>query len=560
MRPRRQGIWRLVCLPSLLSLVAAACGSDEGKSGASTPTTAGAVPTGGTLVLGAEQEGGCTDWMAACAASGWFFWTIGALTMPRTYAVEKSGNGWAARPTGVLSGDATLTIAPKQVVTYRINPQAKWSDGTPITSKDFKFTWEQVAKGTEIYDRTGYDRIETVDDSRPDTAVVTFKEPFAEWRTTLFAGNYGIYPSHLVKDHSELANGYTFSGGPWKLDHWTRGSEWALVPNPNYWGEKPKLDKVVFKLISDTSAAFQAFKAGEVLGIYPQPQLDAVDQITAGLPQAKAQYSDQTANSEALWMNMGRPPFDDLNFRIAVAYSIDRDAVVNRLFGQLGITKALQTLTPTILSPFASTNAFAGYKKDPAKVNDAMTRAGWRKGGDGIWERGGQKAAFEMKSTTGNKRRELTEQIVQQNLKEAGFSVTINNQRSGDLFGDQLPKGDFQMALFATVLTTFYPANCNLFCSKNVPTAANGFSGQNRTRTSVAELDTHYGRVEAELDEQAAQAANKKGDEALAASVPILPLVLLPNILLTSTKIVGQVESNPIQGPFWTMWSWGLQA
>ena len=91
-----------------------------------------------------------------------------------------------------------------------------------------------------------------------------------------------------------------------------------------------------------------------------------------------------------------------------------------------------------------------------------------------------------MKTTTGNKRRELTEQILQQELKEAGFTMTINNQRSGDLFGDQLPKGDFQIALYAQVLTSLYPSGCNLFCSKNIPTAANQFSGNNWTRTPTA--------------------------------------------------------------------------
>ncbi len=559
-RPIRKTNWRLLCLPLMLAVVAAACGSDDDGDGggASSDTTSVAVPSGGTLVLGAEQEGDCADWMGSCGGTSWFFWSWGAITMPRAYSVEPAGDGWVAKHTSLLTGPATLTTSPKQVVTYTINPAAKWSDNTPITSNDFKFTWEQVATGSNIYDRTGYDKIESVDNSVPGTAVVTFKEPYADWRTTLFGGNYGIYPAHLVKDHAEIANGYTWSGGPWKLDHWTKGTEWVIVPNENYWGEKPKLDKVIFKFISDTSAEFQAFKAGEVLGIYPQPQLDAVDQINAGLPNAKAQYTDQTGNAEGLWMNAGKAPFDDLNFRVAVAYSIDRDAIVNRLFGGLGVTKALQTMTAPILAPFASTNAFAQYKKDLTKVNEAMTKSGWTKGSDGIWEKDGQKAAFEMKTTSGNKRRELTEQILQQDLKEAGFTMTINNQAAGDLFGDQLPKGDFQIALYAQVLTSFYPSNCNLFCSKNIPTAENNFSGQNWTRTNVADLDTHYGLTETELDEPKAQAANKKGDDALAAAVSMLPLDPLPNILLTSTKIVGPVADNPIQGPFWMMWGWGL--
>jgi peptide/nickel transport system substrate-binding protein len=558
----RSRSWRLCAVLVLLTLVAAACGGDddEGDQAAQPETTVSQdVPAGGTLVLGAEQEGDCMDWMGSCGGTSWFFWTVTVQTMPRAYSVEKAGDGWTARPTSLLTGEATLETTPRQRVTYRINPAAKWSDGTPITSRDFRFTWDQVANGTDIYDRSGYDKIESVDDSRPDTVVVTFKEPYADWKTTLFGGNYGIYPAHLVRNHSELNDGYTFSGGPFKLDHWTKGTEWVLVRNDNYWGEKPKLDRVIFKLISDTSAEFQAFKAGEVLGIYPQPQVDAIDQINAGLPDAKAQYTDQTGNAEALWMNNGKAPFDDINFRMAIGYAIDRDAIVNRLFSGVGVTKSLQTVTAPILAPFASSQAFATYKKDLNRVNQLMTQSGWAKGSDGIWAKGGQQATFEMKTTSGNKRRELTEQILQQQLREAGFNMTINNQRSGDLFGQQLPQGDFQIALYANVLTSFYPSNCNLFCSKNIPTSENGFSGNNWTRTRHPELDANYGRVETELNEAAAQAANKRGDDVLAQQAAILPLDPLPNILLTSNRILGPVSDNPIQGPFWQLWGWGLR-
>jgi peptide/nickel transport system substrate-binding protein len=561
-RVRTRG-WQLVTLLLALSLVAAACGGDDDneKSQPTTKTTKAEEPAvkGGTLVFGAEQEGDCADWMGSCGGTSWFFWSYGVQTTPRAYSAEKKGDGWEAKPTNLLTGEADLVTSPKQVVTYHINPAAKWSDGQPITATDFKFTWEQVAKGEDIYDRTGYDKIESVDDSKPDTPVVTFKEPFADWKTTLFGGNYGIYPAHLVKNHAELNDGYTWSGGPWKLDHWTKGTEWVLVPNENYWGDKPLLDKVVFKLISDTAAEFQAFKAGEVLGIYPQPQLDVVDQINAGLPEAKAQYTDQTGNAEALWMNAGKPPFDDINFRKAVGFSVDRDAIVKRLFGGLGVDKALQTVTAPILRPFASSTAFGAYKIDLNKVNDLMTKSGWKKGTDGIWEKGGQKATFELKTTAGNKRRELTAQVLQQQLKAAGFTMTINPQAAGDLFGDQLPKGDFQVALYANVLTSFYPSNCNLFCSKNIPTQANGFSGNNWTRTNDPALDANYGKTETELDENAAHDANKKGDEALAANAAILPLDPLPNILLTSTNIVGPVSDNPIQGPFWMLNKWGVK-
>ena len=79
-----------------------------------------------------------------------------------------------------------------------------------------------------------------------------------------------------------MKDGYDFSGGPMKIEKWEKTVSITLVPNENYWGDLAKPDKVVFKIIPDTAAYFQAFKAGEVPAIYPQPQIDAIEQITLG--------------------------------------------------------------------------------------------------------------------------------------------------------------------------------------------------------------------------------------------------------------------------------------
>ena len=358
---------RLLALVCVVAFVAVACGSSSKKSSSDTSTTApAAVPTGGTLVLGLEQEPDCLDWAGSCSGSSYGFWSAAVTTVPRAFSVEKDGDSWTYKATSLLDGEPTIVTSPTEVVTYKINPKAVWSDGQAITSHDFKYTWDQIANGNDIYDKTGWDHIASVDDSKPDTVVVTYKSPYADWKS-IFSGNYGVFPAHLLegKDRDkEMANGYTWSGGPWKIESWQKGSQITLIPNDKYWGPKPKLDKVVFKFIADTSAEFQAFKAGEVLGIYPQPQLDAIDQITAGVTGAKSQVSADTGNAEGLWINNSKAPFDDANFRKAVAYSIDRDAIVNRLFGKINVTKAMQTVTAPVLKKFADLNAFAQYKPD----------------------------------------------------------------------------------------------------------------------------------------------------------------------------------------------------
>ena len=151
--------------------------------------------------------------------------------------------------------------------------------------------------------------------------------------------------------------------------------------------QKAKLGKVVFRFITDSSAEFQAFKADEVQVIYPEPQLNAVDQIKAGLPGVNSVYTTDTGNLEALWFNNGSAPFNDERVRQAVGYAIDRTALVNRLFGALGVTQPMNTINPPVLKDFADPNAWAQYKPDPNKVSQLMTAAGWTKGSDGIWEK-----------------------------------------------------------------------------------------------------------------------------------------------------------------------------
>jgi peptide/nickel transport system substrate-binding protein len=480
--------------------------------------------------------------------------------MPFPFDIVQQGDNWVYKASSVLAGEPTVVTSPKMVVTYKINPKAVWSDGKPITSTDFKYTWTQVTTGKDIYDTTGFNQVESVDDSDPATAVFTFKTPYASWKGMF--GQYGIYPSHILEGqdrNAAMKDGYTWSAGPWKLESWNKGVEFTLVPNDAYWGTKPLVDKVVMKFITDSAAEFQAFKSGQVDAIGPQPQLDAIDQINAGLTGVTSKISAQTGSSEALWINNSKAPFDDKAVRQAIGYAIDRDAIVNRLFGAIGVKKAINSLNPPIVAAFSNQEAWAMYKPDPAKVTSLMTGAGWAKGSDGIWAKGGTKASFTIQSTAGNKRRELTEQVLQSQLKDAGFEMTIENQKSGDLFGKILPAGDFQMALYAQVATTLDPGLSSTQSSKAIPTAENGNTGNNWTRTNVPGLDEQLTIVDTSLDDAARAAAAKKADDLMAADQITLPLDPLPNIGLYGPKIQGDFSYNVISGPFWNLNTWSLK-
>lgn len=563
------------------SLIVAACGGDdddttadtdggaaevtsettaaESETTEATETTEAVAGEGGTLVLGAEQEPDCVDWISSCAGASWGYWTMNVQTMPRAFDAVQDGDAWVYEANSMLASEPELVTDPQQVVTYTISEDAVWNDGTPITSSDFKYTWEAITTGEDIYDPTGYVNIESVDDSDPKVAVVTFETPFAGWKG-LFGGGYGIYPSHLLegKDHlAEMGDGYSFSGGPWIIDSWNKGVDITLVPNENFWGTVPTLDSVVFRFVPDTASEFAAYEAGEVEAIYPQPQIDVVEAINAGI-EGNSSFSDQTGNFEAIWINNAKPPFDSLAVRQALAFSIDRDAVVEALFGGLGLTEALQTINAPILSAYSDTEAFAGYTRDLAKVDELMTGDGWAKNSSGIWEKDGATATVTFTTTAGNARRLLTQQVVQEQAAEAGFEITLNTLPAGDFFGQALPAGDFQLGLYAQVLTAIDPALCNLFCSRNIPSAENNNTGQNWTRTNIPEAEPFLETVDTSLDDAERAEANKEVERLLAENVASIPLDPLPNILLWSDNITGPVADNPILGPFHNMNEWGL--
>jgi peptide/nickel transport system substrate-binding protein len=554
----------VLALVAGLAMVASACGGggSDNKSGGTTDTSSGGAPkAAGTLTVGAQQDAACADWVSNCAASAWGAYMMMYESMPRVFDYAKQNGIWTEVPNPMMAGMPEVsTVNGKQTVTYRISPAAVWSDGQPITSNDFKYTWDQIINGKDIYDPTGYDSIESIDTTDPKVAVATFKSPFASW-TALFSADYGIYPSHLLegKDrHAEMKNGYDWSGGPW-LYKWRKGVDVTLTPNPKWYGQKPTIQKVVFRIITNTASLFEAFKGNQVDAIYPTSDPSAISAIKDGIPGTQSVFAADTATVEALWINNAKAPFDSKVVRQAFAYSIDRDAIVKRLFGGLGVNKAVNTLNPPIVAKYADQQAFANYTLNLNQVKTLMQGDGWTKNSDGYWEKGGKEAAFTIKSTAGDKRRELTEQILQEMLKSGGFKVSIKNPSADDLFNTMLPAGDYQVALFGSSATSLNPGLCSVLCSKYIPTKANDHTGNNTQWVSNPTLDTLLEKVDTDFNTASRIQASKQGDQVMAQEQVSLPLDPLPNIAMWSDKLSGPIADNALLSMFWNIHQWSLK-
>ena len=518
-----------------------------------------AVKAGGSLVIGAEQEPDCVDWIATCAGSIWGIYMMQVPTIPVVFQTRLVDDVWTPVASDLVTQEPVAEASGSgQTITYDINPAAVWSDKTPITSADFEYTALQIRDGSDIIDKTGYNKIESIDASDPHKVVLTLNSPYAGWRS-LFSVS-GVLPSHLLegKDRAAImADGYDFSGGPWKIDSWKRGTSVTLVPNENYWGDKPKLDKVTFTFLPDTTAAFQALKSGQVDVLYPSPQLDAISQISAGLPGINSQVDPRSGALEAMWLNNAAFPMDSVAVRQAIAYSIDRKAIVSRLFGDLGVKDPQQSFNTPVVGAFA-TDDFSKYTLDLAKASSLMEGDGWSKNSAGIWEKDGKPAAFSIKTLAGNKRRDLTTQVMQAQLKDAGFQMSIDAVTPADLFTNIAPKGNFEAGLWSLNDQFPNPSLSFSFSSTSIPNEANAFSGGNFFRTDIPELDKLLAQVDTEIDPDARVAASKKADGIIAENVTSIPFDTVPNVLLWSDKVGGPLQINPVQGPFWNLAAWGL--
>jgi peptide/nickel transport system substrate-binding protein len=565
----RRALLRLFALLMSLSLIAAACGGDDddddddAAGGGEDPTETTAEDeggddepvAGGTLVLGAEQEPECVDWIASCAGASWGIWTLGAYTMPRVHDFDQETGELV--PSALMASEPTLEDdeAGGMTVTYEIAEEAVWSDGEPITSSDFKYTWEQITTGEDIYDKTGYEKITEIDDSDPKVAVVTFGEDFAPWRD-LFGGFYGVYPSHILSGgdrNAQMNDGYEWSGGPWKLEEWVKGTEIRLIPNENYWGQQPHLESVVFRFVPDTAAEVEAIKSGQVQAIYPQAQLE-LEELT-DLPGYEFSVID-SLNYEALWFNTDKPGLDNVVVRQALAYATDRQAIVDALFKPVNpeIEPIDGFITPANSKWYQ--DPFDVYQHDLDKVAELMEGDGWTKGDDGVWEKDGQRASFELNSTAGNARRERTGEILQAQWAEAGFELNLNFTEAGTLFGEWGPQGIMVIGLYAQVPPSTDPSICSTFCSKNIPTTE-APNGQNWTRLESDAIDEPWLASETELDEEARLALIEQGHQALADEVPGLPVDPFPDIVVYNSDVInGPVGHNVVYGPFWNMHEW----
>ena len=231
--------------------------------------------------------------------------------------------------------------------TYKLRPNLKWSDGVPLTSADIAYTINRSRK-EQWLDYTSTTSNIVASAPAPRTVVLRSKVPDPKLPTM----DIYILPKHIYekispKNLTKYPAQDGVGSGPFTLEKYVKGQYIRMKANPNYWGGKPAIEQVVFRLFTNEDAKVFALKKGEIDAAQDVPasafnDLSKVKGIVT-IQGQQGGFDELALNSYA-----GKPPRDttkfgapnpalkDLRFRQAIAYSIDKAAIVSRAYNGIG--------------------------------------------------------------------------------------------------------------------------------------------------------------------------------------------------------------------------------
>jgi peptide/nickel transport system substrate-binding protein len=540
MTPTHGRVWRgsLGLLAAGATVVLAACGGGNGGGGGGSLIASSYHPTSGT-------QGGklvYSDWESVddlniIGNSAQVEAQVGQVLYAALWQVDATNTmlpDLASEIPTTQNGDVKLIDDKHMDVTVKLKKGLNWSDGQPLTTKDVKFTWQAICDpNTGAIGQSGWDHISDMEIKDDQTMIWHFGPDTAGTRcgmsTPLDSGIYALYlllgatsfgtgpvPMHVLQsvDHKDWATNANFTqkptavSGPYMVDSFTPGpaAQAVLVPNPHYmdgrsssdpfFGHKPYLDQLIYKVYGDKSSQIAGLKAGDTdLGLdLIAKDLPALQGITnmktvhaTGMQQEYLTLNNGNNTtgcaSQQYAQTCGTPTVfkDDAPLRQALSLAIDRDTMNSSLVG--GIGKPQCTLLVSAMAPYYPANP-PSCARDVTKANSLLDSDGWTKGSDGTRSKNGKKLAFVISTTSGNTQRAAEEEQLITNWKDIGATVTTKNWPAGQFFngfkeGGILATGQFDVGMFANT----FPADPDSWCttllaSTQIPNATNP-SGQN---------------------------------------------------------------------------------
>jgi peptide/nickel transport system substrate-binding protein len=415
--------------------------------------------------------------------------------------------------------------------TFNLRKKAKWHDGTPFTAEDVAFTINKIWLNPKISfpQRSNFATLvkaETVDDSTVKlvTNVPTPALPVMLGYLAPMLPQH-IFSSWAPADFTKPAafTRQPVGTGPFKFSEFVPGSYVRLVRFDDYFGSKPHLDAVTFKVMPDIEQQFAQLQSGQLDWMLIEPyQIDAVKS------NPRVKINDVKSNTYfCVSLNNSLPPFNDKEVRKALAYATDRQSIIaTTLFGRAA--PANSPITP-VLETFHNDDV-EGYAFDLKKAADILEKAGWKTGADGVRSKDGKPLSVLLEVDAGNLTREQIALIIQDNWKKVGVNVVVKSGDFGALVQRLRAKPSDVQASITWYITAPDPDIMSYFGSKQT---LNIFDYSNPKVDALLEK----GRRTIDVNERAA--IYRKAQAVMAEDAPTVFLYYAYDIECVSDKVRG---------------------
>lgn len=278
------------------------------------------------------------------------------------------------------------------VFTFKLRKDAKFDDGAPVTANDFKYSWDRVA-AKDTQSEVGYilAPIKGFDEAQagkakglsgvvvkdPQTLEVTLSYAFADFPNTLGHTVAAPVKEAAVKKWGDKYGENVVGTGPYKLVKWVHDQSIKITRNPNYFGAKPYLDNVNFKIYADENTALTDFKAGNL--DYTQIPLGQVKALLNNAKYKDNVVSHAMAGVYYYGFDMRKAPWTGDKgklLRQALNYAVDRQAIVDTLYESQ--REPATGIVPPIIPGFVA-DAMP-YTYDAEKAKSLLKEAGYPDG------------------------------------------------------------------------------------------------------------------------------------------------------------------------------------
>lgn len=314
-------------------------------------------------------------------------------------------------------------------MTFRLRGDVCFSDGTQITADDVVFSYETIINPkVDAHNLANYFRpIKELTKIDNRTVKFILREPY--FKGFEIAGLMSIFPKHLYQfeDAADFnaRRSSPVGSGSYIFEKWDVGREIVLRRNEKYWGRKPKLKKLVYRVITNEVAALQALRSHKVDFLIPtSEQFVELSNDKEFVKEFRSlSYWNPGVGYSYIGWNQGTPFFKDRNVRLAMTHLIDRQAIIDNILGGLGriVTGPFYVFSkqydPTI----------DAWPYDPEKAKRLLDEAGWiDTDGDGIRDKDGVPFKFSFMIVSGAPVYERLGRVIKDAMGRAGTDLMLD--------------------------------------------------------------------------------------------------------------------------------------